>query len=248
MWPERQYVRSSAAERSRNTTSRPVKRSCFSPSLTERTPTTSAIPRRRGSRSISVCRDSASASASPSSSTSISSRSSTQVDRVDRRTIGSPFRSTYGQLCNPYLPRLTGNSPARNSIWPMGNSVATKVETTHVRRSAVAVRALPGARRSLRSLTARTHHADDGYPCGRPALPVDAPPEGDGRGERPQTVATRTVTPAIWSLLRRLPATLADDEQFTTTRVGLSARVIESVPRGARFPGRPSVRAWAVTA
>lgn len=90
--------------------------------------------------------------------------------------------------------------------------VGHEVRTCHGGPSTVAVRALPGARRSLRSLSLITTLLRS-LVAGRTALPFDAPPEGDGRGERPETVAPRRVTATVWSLLRRLPAPLADDDE-----------------------------------
>lgn len=152
VWPARLSDRSSAAARSRSTTSRQGRASCCSRSRIAPTPPANRSLLKRPSLWISACLDWAFGSRSRCSSRSDSSRSSSPEARGDQPAIGSRFRRTYGQLCNPYLGRLTGNYRARNRRAATGNPVATKVVTAHGPRSTASWRALPGATRSLRSL------------------------------------------------------------------------------------------------
>jgi len=115
-----------------------------------------------------------------------------------------------------------------------------EVLTSHVGRSAVAVRALPGARRSLRSL--RVNPINQAiHMVGRGAC-VASPrrsPSGGREGEpwtRPRTPQCHL--PAC-SLLRRLPATLADDEQQEHGHVGRSANVLDDGRSMRGCPAQP---------
>lgn len=83
-----------------------------------------------------------------------------------------------------------------------------EVIDTYVGRSAVAVRALPGARRSLRSLVFSSSIIARIFIARGRAEGSTFPLRGR-RGNRTQMVATRRVTASGWSLLRRLPASLA---------------------------------------
>lgn len=132
MWPVHQSGRSSAVGRSLASSSRQGRASCFSLSLTARTPQANVGRRRNGSPMTSECLDSGCARRSECSSRRAQSRSSRRVVLASRPAIGSLCRPTYGQLCNPYLGSVMGNNHARNRSSATGNSVATKVEATHV--------------------------------------------------------------------------------------------------------------------
>lgn len=222
MWPARLSARSSAAERSRGTTSRQGRASCCSRSRIVPTRLASRSRLRRLWRLILACLDSAFVSRSRCSSISDSSRSSSLEVRGDRLDIGSRSRRTYGQLCNPYLGRLTGNYRACNRIAATGNPVATKVVTTHVLRSAVAVRALPGARRSLRSLCVIRMSSLTSSSIGR--LAGRCPSGEEAQSDEALGARQRgTGRVPAWSLLRRLPAPLADDGEQEDARSPLPA-------------------------
>lgn len=96
-----------------------------------------------------------------------------------------------------------------------------EVDRAHGVRSAVAVRALPGAGRSLRSLTLPGRTDRDLRGCvGR--LRSTFPRRGR-RGRWEESPATRKVTLIVGSLLRRLPAALAGDGECAGTRPGSPA-------------------------
>jgi hypothetical protein len=116
---------------------------------------------------------------------------------------------------------------------------------TLVGRSAVAVRALPSARRSLRSLRGTRsliHVVDGSSRCRRTACGPSFPPAGGGGGRSDEPKATRKVTSSRWSRLRRLPAPLArDGKPSRTTRSRLAAGTRNGDAWG--FPARPQVQA-----
>lgn len=193
MWLARPSDKSCAAAPSRSTDFAPGRASCSSCSPTTRMSTTKPGLRKRRSPVRPACQSQGYGRRSDLSSRRASSRSSIRADHVEVLDIGSRFGRTYGQLGDPYLARVMGNSRVRNSLIAMGNPVTSKVVTTHVRRSAVAMRALPGARRSLRSLIGILI-AERGIHGGGRRLRWSLPPEGDGRGERAEMVESRIVT------------------------------------------------------
>ncbi len=193
MWPAHPSDRSYEAERSLGTNSLPVKHWCSSRSPIALMPRASAGRRRSVLLRISGCPDWACESRSACSSRSASSRSSTRAARAGLLDIGSLSRPTYGQLCNPYLRTVTGNYRARRAVSVMGNCVATKVVTTRVTRSTVALRALPGALRSLRSLCSILI-APGGIHGGGHRLRWSFPPAGGGGGRDPEAVASYRLT------------------------------------------------------
>lgn len=114
---------------------------------------------------------------------------------------------------------------------------------THVGRSAVAVRALPGARRSLRSLCAiRIIHAAPsriGRLAGR--CPSGEEAQGDvALGDR----QTRSSRVSEWSRSCRLPAALADEEQMAGWPLPCAGCLSPRRRRRVGMPSATPVRAW----
>lgn len=206
VWRVRQSDNCYAAELSLHTSSQGRRVSSCSRSRTEPMQQMSPIPPRRRSRSIRASRASAFVRQSPRSSRKNSSRSLSLAGLAGRLVTESLSRPTYGQLGNPYLGAVMGNYCARNGCAVMGNSVATKVITPHVSRSAVAVRALPSARRSLRSLCELILNIH-GH-----RLRWSFPPSGGGGGERFRDSGPPGQVPAC-PRLRPLPRPLADDDE-----------------------------------
>lgn len=211
-------MRTLAALRGHVRSSSHVRRGCSDPGCAKRSPLSSIR---------------ASSSSSPRAVQGGATRRATWSS-ADRRygPLGSPYRrSTYGPLGMPFAEMPYG---------PLGGQ---EVIHTHVRRSAVAVRALPGARRSLRSLCAIRIISEASSVIGRLAgrCPSGEEAQGDvALGAR----QPRTRCVPACSRSCRLPAALADEEQMAA-RSRLSAGCLS--PRSRRRVGAPSatpVRAW----
>lgn len=221
MWSVPQYGGCSAAAGSPDSGSRPASRSFSSYSSTTPTQRASASPRNRRSQKNQAWNGQAFAKPSPLSSTAASSRSSSQVDLASRPGIGSRQRSGYGPLGSPYGGRGYGplGMPYRPNRYgpPSGHEVIS----THVRGSAGQWRRLPAPTRSLRSLVCSKGPSmmlivAIGRLAGRCPSGEEAQPDVTleaRRGRMSNASVSRR------SLLRRLPATLADDGEQEHTRL-----------------------------
>ncbi len=201
--------------------------------------TGTASPGRRNTRSplISASRARRCNSRSRVLSRSAQSSSTSRGARGGRLATGSPTSLNWTDARASWR---RSTSPIHGASWGSATSptVGHEVRTSHVRRSAVAMRALPGARRSLRSLCVFTEHPiNRSSTIGRLA----------GRcpcGEQAQhavTMGTRQRhgrhVPAC-SRSCRLPAALAgDDEQERGWVSSLAVRGRRGIA-ASRFAGR----------
>jgi hypothetical protein len=140
----------------------------------------------------------------------VSSSSTSRVVRGERLAIGletlglrnlsSQATCLRGRTC-----QLCGASRTSLTCLP----TLLEVDRAHGARSAVAVRALPGAGRSL--LAASTMDGSSPQRMRPPACRWSSPLGGGGGGV--EAVGTRKVTLTIWSRLRPLPRPLAGDDK-----------------------------------
>lgn len=220
MWPESRSVGFCVAGGSPLSDSRPARPSSSSSSSTMPTQRVSPSQRSRRSPKSRACSDRVSGRRSPHSSTVASSRLWTRAVQRSQPGIGSRPRSVYGPLGSPYDGDRYGPlgmqyRPDRHGL-PSGH----EVRTTHVDRSAVPWRALPGATRSLRSLVCSRMDSRITSTIGRLAGRC---PCGE-QAQREVTLAARKGVRAPhhlsrWSRSCRLPAALADDGEQEGTRL-----------------------------
>lgn len=211
VWHAPPPVSSSEATRSRRSTSRSGPGSSWWRSLTMPTPTASASLLRRRSPMRPACSALRSGRPSPRSRRRGSSRCSTLAGRGSRLDICCFSASRYGLLGSPYDAAAYGLPGMQYGQSAYGLPGSHEGRTTHVRRSAAPWRALPGATRSLRSLVCSRMDSITSSRIGRLAGRCPSGEEAQGElalGARQPRVGR---LPA-WSPLRRLPATLADEE------------------------------------
>ncbi len=182
MWRAHRSVRYSAAKQSLSTSSHLGRDLSFSLWPTGRTREASATPRRSDSRTTSACLVLVFGRPSASSLTRASSRSWNRVVLVDRLDTASRCRHIYGQLCNPYLAAVMGNYCAVTGVIATGNSVATKVVTTLVGRSAgLGVRALARPRLGRAGARLRNSRSSEGKSSWSGGSAARRSPPGGGR-------------------------------------------------------------------
>lgn len=240
MWLGYRHAGSSGAVSATSTSPRPRHSSCSRFSITRRkvwrgvlkqtSPNTSGSPAVRSTRRR---RD---------FGTWELSLSTSQVGKVERlATDSATSRTSRNMSCQTTCRRgstcrITGATSTSSTCRPIG----LEGVNTHVGRVRARVRALPGARRSLRSLRVITEPSTDSLLAGRRVYAATFPLWGR-RGRRPETVGIRKVTLIGWSLLRRLPASLA----WTTKRIS-SPRdwvAVEAPGQRVGMPSATTVRA-----
>ncbi|AZS38189.1 hypothetical protein CVS47_02840 [Microbacterium lemovicicum] len=205
-----------AAGISAGSVSQPVSGSFFSSSWITRTVTGSATRQNARSHSNLECSDQRCRSRSPRCCIGVSCNSSRKAARGAPRGIES--RPSYGPLCSPYGNSSYGplRMPYRFAV--RGLLGSPEERTTHVGRVRARVRALPGAGRSLRFGSP----IESEISTSSAALASPSPLWGR-RGDQPRDPASRWLRSPSWSLLCRLPPSLAGDEEFRAGRVGLLA-------------------------
>ncbi len=178
-------------------------------------------------------------------SSAASFRSTSLVGRGSRR--GGALCERGRQMPGHRASRLRRRCPIHGASLRGGRCPVIGPEgiDTHAGRSAVSMRALPSARRSLRSLMVSRLlicQVDRSSHCWRAACGPSFPPAGGGGGRSDETTATRKVTSTRWLRLRRLPAPLAGDEKPSrTTRSRLAVGTRNGDAWG--LPARPQVQA-----
>lgn len=238
MWHESRHA-GSLAEGSRLSGSPCTRGGYWSLSSTARTGTGSRGRRNSGSPRISASPGRRYSSLSVACSRSGRSSSTSPVDRDGRRGIGCATSNLPDSRAGWSLSTCPTHGAGWRWVTCPGDG--HEVISTHVRRSAVAYRALPGARRSLRSLSIFSIIEGKDHGASR-RLRRDGSPVGGGGGNRTETIATRNVALNARSRLRPLPRPLADDEELSGRRVDRLGRVIESPLRGGRCPAEPQRR------
>lgn len=190
VWRASPPIGCSGARCSRTSPPRPERASCscafaVTPTTeTSRSPLGAPSPRRQGCNAPELT------GRSTRSSRRVSFRSSLPGARVaaTQPDISFGSRLSYGPLGRPYFGPL-GMPYLESGYGPLGRP---EVRTSRVGRSSVALRALPGAPRSLRSLCSIL--IPSGLHGGGHRLRWSFPPAGGGGGRDPEAVASYRLT------------------------------------------------------